>query len=253
MLKVNRSLMRRNTTSQIQNDVNRIIIHHTTCPKGNRVSDLVNNFFRGGGWAWSNITDGYHYVISRDGEIFQLVSEERLAFGASGHNNNVIHVAIQGNYILNNPTLNSVDACVSLLEDILSRYEIEDILPHSDVSATSCPGLLYPILMDRLVLEYIEEIDSYDKCFTRCDEFRGVCDDVGSNSDYRELGLGECSCVMCENCSINRIVTHTVQEGDTLTHISRMYNISLAELISVNPQIDCIDHIFIGDKITIPL
>lgn len=46
--------------------------------------------------------------------------------------------------------------------------------------------------------------------------------------------------------------SHTVQRGDTLSHIARDHGVPLSDLIAANPQIADPDKIYPGDQVTIP-
>ena len=45
---------------------------------------------------------------------------------------------------------------------------------------------------------------------------------------------------------------HTVSKGETLSRIANRYGVSLPELAKANPQIEDLDKIEVGDKVTLP-
>jgi N-acetylmuramoyl-L-alanine amidase len=100
-----------------------------------------------------------HYLVEEDGRVFTLVAEERRAWHA-GHSFwrgdtdiNAVSIGIEivnpGHEFGYRPFPDiQIDAVIALLEDIRSRWEIDDarILGHSDVAPArkDDPGELFP-------------------------------------------------------------------------------------------------------------
>ncbi len=60
--------------------------------------------------------------------------------------------------------------------------------------------------------------------------------------------------MICMNSQIfaNDFKTYTIQDGDTLYNISRNYNVSVEEIIELNPELADPDKIFAGDEMMLP-
>lgn len=83
-----------------------------------------------------------HYLINRDGTIFQTVDERDIAFhagasklpdGTSGINSRSIGIEIITS-LTEAPTAAQLTATVNLTKDIRSRHNIKYILRHSDIA-----------------------------------------------------------------------------------------------------------------------
>ena len=66
-----------------------------------------------------------------------------------------------------------------------------------------------------------------------------------------ESAIGEISNIISPQMNIEFPEQHTVQSGDTLGAISQQYGLSLEELSSINPQIQDVNKIGIGDVINV--
>lgn len=83
-----------------------------------------------------------HYLIDREGTIFQTVDESDIAFhagasklpdGSSGINNRSVGIEIITS-LTEAPTAAQMTAAVKLTKDIRSRHNIKYILRHSDIA-----------------------------------------------------------------------------------------------------------------------
>jgi len=85
-----------------------------------------------------------HYIIGRDGTIYQLVSEKNISFQAGksqlpdGQTNvNTCSIGIElitTKDSLDAPTKPQINSLVSLVKNIKSRYPIKYVLRHSDIA-----------------------------------------------------------------------------------------------------------------------
>ncbi len=84
-----------------------------------------------------------HYVIGRDGQIYQLVKETDIAFHAGkselpGTQRKNLNTSSIGIEIINTPhtppAKEQYEALVNLVKDIQKRYEIKYIVRHSDIA-----------------------------------------------------------------------------------------------------------------------
>ena len=91
---------------------------------------------------WSGI--GYHYFISRDGEIFRGRPENTVGAHATGHNSRSIGVCFEGDYTTQNMPQAQLEAGKELVAYLKDKYGINKVKRHSDLMATSCPGKNFP-------------------------------------------------------------------------------------------------------------
>ena len=128
----NRLALRRST--------NRVIVHHSAS------SDVSAATIHG--WhlnqGWSGI--GYHFVIRRNGNIER--GRELSAIGShSGPkgNGDSVGVCLTGNFEIDKPTAAQINSLVWLITRYLEpRYGSLQVVGHSDVMATACPGKNFP-------------------------------------------------------------------------------------------------------------
>ena len=85
-----------------------------------------------------------HYIIGRDGTIYQLVKEKNISYQA-GHSQlpdgrtavNSCSIGIElvtTNDSLDSPTEKQIRSLVALVKDIKTRYKIKYVLRHSDIA-----------------------------------------------------------------------------------------------------------------------
>jgi N-acetyl-anhydromuramyl-L-alanine amidase AmpD len=85
-----------------------------------------------------------HYVIGRDGAIYQLVKEKNISFqagksslpdGRTGVNSCSIGIElITTNDSIDAPTEKQIQSLTALVKDIKNRYKIKYVLRHSDIA-----------------------------------------------------------------------------------------------------------------------
>jgi N-acetyl-anhydromuramyl-L-alanine amidase AmpD len=131
----NRPLVRRKSTT-------RIILHHTA--SGDVSAETVHEWHRTRA-GFGGI--GYHYLIRVDGSIERGRPENTRGVHARGANADSIALALAGNFENHAPTPAQMTSLVWLIRNIRSRLPHWRDLPivgHSDVTATACPGRLFP-------------------------------------------------------------------------------------------------------------
>ena len=111
-----------------------IAVHCTASHQSMTIEGLKQEFRRKG---WVN--PGYHYVVSPDGKISQLLDEEKVSNGVRGYNSETINVAYIGGIDINGkPIDNRTDAqkasLCSLLKMLHKKYPIAVIQGHRDFS-----------------------------------------------------------------------------------------------------------------------
>lgn len=121
----------------------RVYIHHTVSPYNDnlapeaRMRGLQNFHMDSRGWC----DLGYHYVVSRDGRIWQGRPENRLGAHVANRNSGSVGISFMGNFMEDRPNddmLNSTGALVRWLRD---TYGVDrNLLGHRDGGQTACPG-----------------------------------------------------------------------------------------------------------------
>ncbi len=128
----NRLALRRST--------NRVIVHHSA--SSDVAAKTIHSWHLNQGW--SGI--GYHFVIRRNGNIER--GRELSAIGShSGPkgNGDSVGVCLTGNFEIDKPTAAQINSLVWLITRYLEpRYGSLQVVGHSDVMATACPGKNFP-------------------------------------------------------------------------------------------------------------
>lgn len=118
----------------------RAIIHHSA--SGDVTAATIHGWHLKKGWAGI----GYQFVIRQDGTIER--GRPIWSVGAhSGSKGNVdsIGIVLTGNFETGSPSPEQMDSLAWLIKDHLKpRYGNIDIIGHSDVMATACPGRNFP-------------------------------------------------------------------------------------------------------------
>lgn len=126
-------------------DIKYIAVHCTASPQTWGVSQLEREFYKVKRWK----NPGYHYVITADGKIHQMLADEKVANGVKGYNSVSIHVAYVGgiaNTVDLTPTDNRTDeqkkSLLSLLKVLKKKYPKATIQGHRDFPkvAKACPS-----------------------------------------------------------------------------------------------------------------
>jgi N-acetylmuramoyl-L-alanine amidase len=90
-----------------------------------------------------------HYMVARDGAVYQLVPEDRTAWhaGSRAWNHRSIGIEIVAKAVDHGMEEAQEDALVELMQDVMRRHKIpvELVLPHRAVrkGGTACPGLIW--------------------------------------------------------------------------------------------------------------
>ena len=125
------TLIKRNKTEMI-------VLHHAAA-KSCTVQD-VHKWHLNNGW----LGIGYHYFISRDGEIFRGRPEDTVGAHATGHNSKSIGVCFEGDYTSQTMPIAQLEAGKELIVYLKDKYKITKVVGHRDLMATSCPGVKFP-------------------------------------------------------------------------------------------------------------
>jgi N-acetylmuramoyl-L-alanine amidase len=131
-------------------------LHHTASSQGSVESIHAAHLQRRdrNGNPWRGI--GYHFVVGNgngmgDGEIEPTFRWRQQLQGAHAgedeHNQHGIGIAVVGNFDLAPPSAAQIAAVRRLTRVLRIRYGIEqsNIIRHSDIKATACPGKYFPM------------------------------------------------------------------------------------------------------------
>ena len=121
--------------------INKIVIHHAA----------TTNFDVMPG-CWQTRQASAHYGIGKAGEIRAYVDEDNTAWHAGNWDANISSIGIEHTNSTGDPTWNvnqaTIDASAKLCADIAKRRGLgqlapyKNLYPHSQFSATACPGVL---------------------------------------------------------------------------------------------------------------
>lgn len=107
-----------------------IAVHCTAGSQKATVNDLLAEFKRKG---WK--APGYHYVITADGKIHQLLDTEKVSNGVKGFNSVTVNIAYTGGMDgVDNRTDEQKKSLVTLLKLLHKRYPDAVIQGHRDFS-----------------------------------------------------------------------------------------------------------------------
>ena len=107
-----------------------IAVHCTAGSQKATVNDLLAEFKRKG---WK--APGYHYVITADGKIHQLLDTEKVSNGVKGYNSVSVNIAYTGGMDgVDNHTDEQKKSLVTLLKLLRKRYPDAVIQGHRDFS-----------------------------------------------------------------------------------------------------------------------
>ena len=107
-----------------------IAVHCTAGSQKATVNDLLAEFKRKG---WK--APGYHYVITADGKIHQLLDTENVSNGVKGYNSVTVNIAYTGGMDgVDNRTDEQKKSLLTLLKLLRKRYPDAVIQGHRDFS-----------------------------------------------------------------------------------------------------------------------
>ena len=116
----------------------KIIIHHSA--SGTLTPQKINQLHIDKGWAGI----GYHFYIRKDGTIYRGRPEDKIGSHAKGNNYNTLGICLEGNFEELEPSKEQLNAVTALSTYLSLKYDIRDIIRHSDVVDTLCPGANFP-------------------------------------------------------------------------------------------------------------
>ena len=102
-----------------------IVVHHTA---GSGVENAINTLNQRGGL-------GYHYIVSYNGTIYNLVDPDYIAFHGSEANSNTVSVSLEGSDTGQDDTEIQIRNAASLVKALMNRYGLtkDKVLGHGEV------------------------------------------------------------------------------------------------------------------------
>ncbi|MBD2655419.1 N-acetylmuramoyl-L-alanine amidase [Synechocystis sp. FACHB-383] len=166
-----------------------------------------------------------HYIIDKNGDIYQMVKDVDKAWHAAQANRTSIgieHVARVGDRL----TESQEKSSIRLIKWLMTEYKIpkENIKAHKQVLSTSCPGNIFgDTISDTNLPKFKEWVG------------RNFSNDASPTGGLGPSGLG----------------IYIVQPGDTLSAIADRHDMTLDKLVALNPSIQNPNVIFPGQRITV--
>jgi N-acetylmuramoyl-L-alanine amidase len=119
-------------------DINLIVVHcsDSDIPAHDNIETVRRWHVEERGW--SDI--GYHFFITKDGNVHVGRSEDTVGAHVAGHNRRSIGICLSGQHLFTDNQFRSLEG---LLKHLCEKYKIEkkDILAHHDLQpAKTCPN-----------------------------------------------------------------------------------------------------------------
>lgn len=206
-----------NYSSRAGAGIDKIVVHYTVA---GTAKSTINWFLNPA----SKVSA--HYIIDKNGDIYQMVKDSDKAWHARHENRTSIgieHVAKKEERL----TEAQEKSSIHLIKWLMTEYKIpkENIKAHKEISSTSCPGNIFG-----------DHIDD-----TRLPKFKAwVAKHFSHNITATPQTIGP-----------SGIGIYIVQPGDTLSAIADRHSMTLSDLLKINPSIQNPDLIFPGQKITV--
>ena len=120
--------------------IERIFVHCTASPQSWGVEELKQEFKNKG---WTN--PGYHYIITKDGGVHQMLPVEEVSNGVKGYNSTSVNVAYVGGIDSkgNGVDNRTPDQKLSLRETLMflkSRFPEAKIMGHRSIWGEETPS-----------------------------------------------------------------------------------------------------------------
>ncbi len=121
------------------NNPSMIIIHHAE-----HISATVLDIHR---WhlenGWSGF--GYHFLITKDGQIYGGRPENAIGAHTKGYNNISFGICMQGDYGVEKVSEIQFEVLIGLCQYLCSKYSISTIKGHTELQSTNCSRLNFPL------------------------------------------------------------------------------------------------------------
>lgn len=128
--------------------INKIILHHSDTADGNPLA-YANYHINENDWPGI----GYHFVIQKDGTVFQTQPLDVISYHTAGQNTSSIGIALTGDYDWQTPPSAQIASLVDLLRDLKNRFGSLPLYGHNQFSQKTCPGSRIDLARIRQELE----------------------------------------------------------------------------------------------------
>lgn len=123
-----------NTREELTIDT--VVVHHSASSPTVSVEAIARYHTSTRGWPGI----AYHFCIEADGTIKQTQYVDTVSFHAGNANAYSIGICLIGNFTDAAPPAPQLDALIALVSYLSEPLMITDVIPHREVSQTSCPG-----------------------------------------------------------------------------------------------------------------
>lgn len=129
-----------NSNYSLMKKIEGIVLHNSGVTVEQSV-EIIHNYHKNKGWAGI----GYQYYVRKDGKVYKGRPESMAGAHCVGVNDISIGICAEGNF--KEETMKEVQkqAIIELVKDVKTRYNIQWIRGHKEMTATSCPGTNFPI------------------------------------------------------------------------------------------------------------
>lgn len=108
-----------------------IVVHCTAGSAQQKTEDIITYWKRKLGWK----TVGYHKLISADGSVETLASDEVVTNGVKGHNHHAINISYKGGWNSQDTrTQEQKRALINVISQYKKKYPDTIVLGHRDLS-----------------------------------------------------------------------------------------------------------------------
>lgn len=133
-----------------------IIIHHAA--HSSCTVEDVHNWHLANGWSGF----GYHFFITKDGQIYRGRSECSIGAHCKDYNKVSLGICLQGNYDEEKVSYVQILALIKLCHYLYKKYEIRILKGHKELKPTNCPGTVFPLdSVKEKILQLINFTDTY--------------------------------------------------------------------------------------------
>lgn len=115
--------------------INMFVLHHSATTSGDPWAYARYHVQNNG---WPGI--GYHFVIQKDGKVYQTNKLTTSSYHASGVNSQSIGICLTGSYDNSQPPAAQYTALIGLLRHLRDTLGQKPIYGHNQFSSKSCPG-----------------------------------------------------------------------------------------------------------------
>lgn len=148
-------------------NIKNIVVHCTATPPATTIESMKRYWKDVKGWG---DTPGYHYVIKRNGEIVQLLDENKNSNGVYMHNSECLNIAYIGGIDkdskpVDNRTPQQKQALFDKIVALTEKYKGSVALGHRDFANVhkACPCFDVKEWLKNYVPEFLTQADTEDE------------------------------------------------------------------------------------------